>query len=308
MPKVGDKLRIQGEDGSWYEGHVKELEAGGKKLKVSYDDYDSSWDLWLPSDSERLRSPSEHAFADLDTETALDAQRRLAAEGRKQSIFTHGISMANGRLREMTEAHKATHTNDALRLMTQRNKGEKLTWREATYLLVNEPSSSISAYLFARFSACCVVLCCCGSMMESVEYITTRTGSAMWLYLRLGFNIWFTVEAALRIFGTIPVRRALLDYQVWLDLWSMAPFWMRAIAYPSSITLERYLLRHSRSLTLRSLEASSMTRLLKLSSHYYGAELLFTAVSRAARELLVPAFFLAILGASAGVEAAPTRL
>ena len=63
-----------------------------------------------------------------------------------------------------------------------------------------------------------------------------------------------------------------------------------------------------RSLTLRSLEASSMTRLLKLSSHYYGAELLFTAVSRAARELLVPAFFLAILGASAGVEAAPTRL
>ena len=132
-------------------------------------------------------------------------------------------------------------------------------------------------------------------MTESVEFITAYTGAGLWMSLRIYFNITFTIEATMRFVGHMPLKRALLDPILWLDLWSILPFWLRLIAFPSSVTIERYLLRHSRPLTVRTLEASGMARLLKLSSHYYGAELLAKAISRASNELLVPGFLLVIL-------------
>lgn len=230
-----------------------------------------------------------------DDNTALAAQRQLALEGRNASLLARVLGQINGRLHAMASDHAAVHSKNALDLLKKRTSGEPLGWRERLYLLTNEPSSSVAAYVFSSYITWHVIACCMASMAESVEFVTADTGPGLWMSLRIYFNIVFTIEATMRFMGHMPLKRALLDPILWLDLWSILPFWLRLVAFPSSVTTERYLLRHSRPLTVRTLEASGMARLLKLSSHYYGAELLAKAISRAANELLVPGFLLVIL-------------
>jgi hypothetical protein len=209
--------------------------------------------------------------------TQLDVERQVAKLKREKSTLGKAISRADAAVKSMARKHQAVHSANALRLLTKRTKGEELLFRERIYLTVNEPSSGLIAYAFANTVKYHVILCCFAFMVESVEYVTTRTGAAMWMVLRIYFNVFFTVEATLRVAGHIPIRRSLTDPVLFLDIWSVLPFWVRLLAFPKSITPGQYLVRHSRPLTVRTFESIGMIRLLKLSSHYYGAEARGTA-------------------------------
>ena len=70
---------------------------------------------------------------------------------------------------------------------------------------------------------------------ETVASINQATGPHLWLFARLSFNIFFSLEAALRVASYIPLRRAFRDPFVWLDFCTIMPLYMRIVFYPASM-------------------------------------------------------------------------
>ena len=187
------------------------------------------------------------------------------------------------------------HTKSGQRLLLRRLQGAPLTWRDRAYLFVNEPHSGRLARLFSNVVMINLILCMITSMAESVEFVTRETGPQVFYFAKFFFMAFFTFEGLIRFIGHNPLRNALRDHNVYLDLLSVGPFWMRGFLYPASMSVDLYLIRHERPLWIRILESAGDFRLLKLSRGYYGAELLVRALSRSMRELLIPAFMLSIM-------------
>ena len=189
-------------------------------------------------------------------------------------------------------------TKVGMHLMTRRLQGQRLSLRDRLYLFANEPHSSGYARVFSWFMWLHVVIYCFSAMMETVEFLTSRANTLLWVALRFYLSGVFTFELVLRCISFSPLRKALAEPFVWLDIVCIVPFWVRVFMYPTSVTSAGYLLRHNRPLVIRTLESVAMFRLLKLSKNYSGAELLAKAIVRSTNELLVPLFMLAIMTVS----------
>ena len=189
-----------------------------------------------------------------------------------------------------------SHSEEAQRLVLRRARGLPLSLRNKVFLLVNEPSSSLAAGMVGFVTWTHVIAYSITYMAESVEYVNVQTSARNWLLVRLYFNTLFTIEGAARLYAHVPLSGALRDGMWWLDLLSVLPFWARCMASPASVfNTENYLIRHSRPLWVRFFESVGNFRLLKLSRNFSGAELLVSAISRSARELVVPCFMLLIM-------------
>lgn len=132
--------------------------------------------------------------------------------------------------------------------------------------------------------------------METVAWITMRTGGGPWVMIQFILNALFTFEALLRLVSFEPsLRAALRDPFVLLDLCTCIPFWVRLALHPDSLEADNYLRINEVPQAVRIFEALASLRLLKLCRYYDGATLLARAVSRSLQQLGVPFFMLAIM-------------
>ena len=109
------------------------------------------------------------------------------------------------------------------------------------------------------------------------------------------FNLFFTVEAVLRVVSFIPFHRLLHSGYVLLDFISVTPFYVRMFLYPVSLESDNYLSKAGAGISIRVFEALGALRLLKLCWYYEGASLLATAVSKSLKQLYVPLFMLLVM-------------
>ena len=189
------------------------------------------------------------------------------------------------------------HSKQGQLLLLQRVQGLRVDWRGWIFLLVNEPQSSTAAHVFGIVSTTHVLawtFCC---VVESSKFYQNLLGMepTLWIFLRLYFTIFFTLECILRIISQKPLSSALREPLIYLDLFVVLPFWLRVLLFPSTISTASYFVRHDRPGWLRFFEAAGDFRLLKLSRNFSGAELLVKAISRSLRELVVPVFMLMIM-------------
>ena len=225
-------------------------------------------------------------FATRDSPQADEPTREKTKENRK-SMLPNALVLASNDAKMRTK-HGSL-------LMVRRMHGTGITIRQRVYLCVNEPHSSTSARVLSILFSAHVVLYCMSAMVETVGFVQEMTGGGPWSTLRMYLNGVFTVEWALRTFTTEPITSCLLDPFFFFDLLCLLPFWLRVVVYSNSFSASSYLIRHARPLSLRGVEAVAMFRMLKLSRSYSGAELLWKALSRSVRELLVPCFMLVIM-------------
>jgi hypothetical protein len=132
-------------------------------------------------------------------------------------------------------------TTVGMMLVAARERGEKLSWRERGYLLLNEPASDRLAFWLGRVVRACIICSALATTAETVSWISQPTGPAMWMQLKILFNTFFTLEAALRVATFIPFKSVLRSGFVWLDLLTVFPLYARMLLYPDSMTTQGYL-------------------------------------------------------------------
>eukprot|EP00966_Prymnesium_polylepis_P065006 1508369-Prymnesium_polylepis.2 len=174
-------------------------------------------------------------------------------------------------------------------------RGETLSYRECAFLLVNEPSSSRSAYYIGKFLQGLLLLSAFASIFETVTSVTHGTGAGMWIALKQLFSFFFSIEMILRLVSYVPCSSAPYDVYVWLDVLQVVPFWIRFLMYSDSMSTAKYLTKEGAGMGIRVLEAISSARLLKLCRYYEGASLLTLAIRKSLAELCVPLFMLAVM-------------
>ena len=209
---------------------------------------------------------------------------------------------AAARLEKIASAkafHKATsgavlQSKTATILVARRQRGEALSLREQGYLFLNEPASGRFAYWFGRLMQVLLILSSLATTYETVTWVNSATGPAVWLYTKLIFNCIFTVEALLRIMTFTPFHAVHKSLFVWLDLLTVAPLWIRFAVLPQSMTVAEYLNKMG-GITIRGIEALAAFRIFKLCRYFEGASILAISVGRAMSQLLVPLFMLTLM-------------
>ena len=170
----------------------------------------------------------------------------------------------------------------------------RLSLREQGYLFLNEPASGRFAYWFGRLMQVLLILSSLATTYETVTWVNSATGPAVWLYTKLIFNCIFTVEALLRIMTFTPFHAVHKSLFVWLDLLTVAPLWIRFAVLPQSMTVAEYLNKMG-GITIRGIEALAAFRIFKLCRYFEGASILAISVGRAMSQLLVPLFMLTLM-------------
>lgn len=118
-------------------------------------------------------------------------------------------------------------------------------------------------------------------------------------YLRMGLNFLFSGELLLRAACYIPLRRVWRDGFLWLTLLAVVPFWVRFLAYRTTLEPSTYLVAQrdgSRPMVMRLTEALASARLFCLCRYYEGGKLLFRAVQQSMSQMGVPFFLFLTLG------------
>ena len=166
-----------------------------------------------------------------------------------------------------------------------------ISCRERCFLVLEEPVSSHTARVVSAVVRLVVLTSAIAVTTESIEDVTERTGRMPWLIISDACNALFVCEAVCRVVCYVPMRRAISDTFLWIDVLTVLPFLVRCCAFPS-------LLPDSSAAAppwLRVLESFAQVRLLKLCRYYEGADLLARAFSRSLRQLSVPLFLLLII-------------
>ena len=216
-----------------------------------------------------------HRFSWRDSRSAIRASR-ASRKGRRASL-RHGLNVST-----------LARTKEAVYLFKLRSQGVSLNLRQKVFLLLNEPTSSVEAFRLS-IAMWVVILssCACGGL-ETVDFITFQTGPGLWVAFRWVFNIFFSVEAAVRMAAYQGKNsRAWHDMFIWLDLIAVIPFWLRVAFSPHTLSGSSYLESSERTLMMRTFEACSAIRLLKLSRYFEGSALLVRAVQRSLAQLSV---------------------
>ena len=183
----------------------------------------------------------------------------------------------------------------AAELIAAQARGTRLTRRQRVYLLLNEPVSSKQAMWLGRGMWLMLFLYAASTTCQTIVTVTEATTASPFIVLRYFFNVIFSLEAFARICSYQPMKAALKDPFVWIDVATVLPFWLRLMALPNTVTPGTYLVYDLDHQGMRVLEAVSTVRLLKLCRYYDGAGLLYKAAKKALQQLFVPLFMLLIL-------------
>lgn len=202
------------------------------------------------------------------------AERRSGNKKRRSSATQRLFASSGVQPRTPTAAH--------LLAKRMRQPGS-LSFRERMFLVVEEPTSSLFARLFAMTVRLVVLVSTVSAILASCRDpalaggMLTRWGAAPYDRIRFGAGCFFSFEAVVRVLFHIPLRHMLVDPFIWLDVLTPMPFLIQLLLP---------------SLSLPIMEAWSSIRLLKLCRYYEGASLLGKAVRRSIKQLVVPLFFL----------------
>ena len=186
---------------------------------------------------------------------------------------------------------------------------QKTNWRVWLYLILEEPRTSNTAMVFAVVSALMILLQVVTIMMESGSFgaegvtcvegeTTTPVGGqeddatcALTEYdvADICLTALFTVELVLRSICATSMRELTYSVFWWIDLFGVAPFYLQLIldaslsGVPQGLAAVRSLLRLLR-----------IVRVLKVLRQHPDSEILYSALQRSARPLVVPFTFLVI--------------
>ena len=135
-----------------------------------------------------------------------------------------------------------SHSAAAASLIGLKLRGERLSLRQRTFLVLEEPTSGLAAYALSLLIRSITLLSAAATTMESIPALTERTGAAPWLALNLVVNILFSLEAVARVVCYEPRRSAAFrDLFIWLDVLTVLPFWLRLGAHSESLVPSTYL-------------------------------------------------------------------
>ena len=126
--------------------------------------------------------------------------------------------------------------------------------------------------------------------LQTVPGLVESSGPVVWLVLSIMFNLFFTIDAVLRIVSYQPPRHILRDPFLVTGVLCVAPFWTRVLIAPASLRPEAFLSAMFSFPLLRIFESLETLRLLTLCRYYEGAGLLWLAVKSSAKQLGVPLF------------------
>ena len=247
-------------------------------------------------------SPSEHSgsdsFARSDAGFDSFTRRSRRSVSRRRSIVRTRRAIFSV-LRTPTsiwESANLTYSHAAAAsLIGRRVQGERLTWRQHAFLILEEPASGPAAYVLSLVLRATIALNVVASTLESLSRVTEVTGVLVWSYIAMACNGVLTLEACARILCYLPRRAAALrDPFVWLDALSVLPFWL-FLMLNLGLRANRPTATESTSWYLRLLVSLGSVRLLKLCRYYDGAGLLVRALSRSAKQLYVPLFMLLLM-------------
>ena len=177
-------------------------------------------------------------------------------------------------------------------LLSKQEAGKRLSLRERLFLILADPSTSRAAAIFGVVQWTIILLSSLAYVYETMAWVTDISGPAPWLLCKVVFQIFYSVEAAVRTLTFIPIYKIHHDFFVWLDLITIIPFWSRFVLFPCSLTIDGYLDFTTRPMTIRVFESLAMIRLLKLTRYYEGSHLIARALTKSLSQLLVPLFML----------------
>ena len=210
--------------------------------------------------------------------------RRSSVTGLRESKSVSLLDALN------TTAAALSRSRAAAALIGLRVRGQQLSLRQQIFLVLEEPFSSLSAYIVSIVIRATLVLAAATSTCETVEALTDHTGTTPWLIASVALNAILTLEAVVRVMCYEPSRvAALRDAFVWLDVICILPLWVRFLVFPQLTSLPRS------AGAMRVFVALASVRLLKLCRYYEGAALLALALHRSIEQLHVPLFMLLIM-------------
>ena len=168
------------------------------------------------------------------------------------------------------------------------------------YLILEEPSTSRAAMVFAVVNALMILLQVLTIMMESGSFGVLAsmcedgancTTEDFWAFTvaDICLSVLFTIELALRSICAKSVRELRTSVFWWIDFLGVAPFYLQLIldealsSVPAGLGAVRSLLRLLRIL-----------RILKVLRQHPDSEILYRALQMSARPLVVPFTFLVI--------------
>lgn len=164
----------------------------------------------------RTRRSSDPNVRVLERESKQSTRRssRLSTE-----LMVEGTSKLLERLIEREAGGGVAHSAAAASLIGMQLRGEALTVSQRVYLMLEEPTSGVSAYVLSVFIRATTVSMAISTTLESIEWITEVTGATPWLFCNLLFNVLFTLEMLARVTCYEPSRAsALKDAFIWIDM------------------------------------------------------------------------------------------
>ena len=174
----------------------------------------------------------------------------------KKREMTRRSSLRSGLARVLSTSGVRPRTAEAARLLAHRAKQTKpLSLKEKIFLIVEEPSSSLLAKLFAFAVRFMTIGTTVAATLRTVEDpavlggLLRQWGDAPYLGIRSAGGFFFAVEAFVRVVVYQPFHRCLLDPFIWLDLLTPLPFLIGLVLGEGSLPI---------------LEAWGSIRLLKL--------------------------------------------
>ena len=190
--------------------------------------------------------------------------------------------------------------------MKHAKEEQKTNWRVRLYLILEEPSTSRAAMVYAVASALMILLQVVIIMLESGAFgaqgVTCIEGDstagqedtktcALTEYdvADICLSVLFTVELVLRSICATSMRELTTSVFWWIDLFCVAPFYLQLILdavlqeSPEGLAVIRSLLRLLR-----------IVRVLKVLRQHPDSEILYRALQMSARPLVVPFTFLVI--------------
>ena len=98
--------------------------------------------------------------------------------------------------------------------------------RERLFLFLEEPGAGTANFLFGLSMWVLLLLSAATTTLETLAFWHSWVGTRAFLYAKMGLNVVFTLEAALRVVSYIPFRRAWRSPILWLDVLTVVPFWV----------------------------------------------------------------------------------
>eukprot|EP00966_Prymnesium_polylepis_P072281 1678938-Prymnesium_polylepis.2 len=171
-----------------------------------------------------------------------------------------GLPMQAAKKAEGRYAHSAV----AAKLLARKARGIPMTARERCFLFLEEPQSSRAATWFGGGVVASLMLFAVLSTLETVASLQSPASAWFFALSRIILNALFTIETALRLATHQPLARAHRSQSRWLELLTIAPFWLRVAFDPSSLAPSAYFERSADRQWIHGLESVATLRLLQL--------------------------------------------